>query len=1364
MASLVLGTVGSSLLGPLGGFIGSAIGAAIDAKLFAPTSPEPPRLDDLVITAAEPGSPIPLVYGAERVAAIPIHVSQIKEKKLKDPKTDQEIIEYWIDVDWLLCEGPILGIGRIWADGNYFRSFRADTKFNSLEDMLKVGAWSSYFSEAEPFTVQPDWIPHETSPFLYYRQDVPDEDGDLVDDFDGIGVVSNDDYFASTNFVKSFGLEGFYEPGYIYNNYDYSFFDGIFYPMVHSEFRAANWPFYWEMTFDPWVVDRVVNPGMPDEFTYYKTRRMPIPESIEYKPGGSLPDPYGSELYYAPSYAVPGTNIEFFQGRLLNVPSVGPIQFSPPTVITPTNPGYPDSTEMAGYSTNVPENPDYVRANNPDYQYKDLLTGLTQESLFNLKLESHLLGDSYTELARGNMVAAIRDIYVNHSTVEVPSSLTPFGLLEPGTCTVTYTTKGAGPQPTGSFQTNINSPLIWKNDNTFQTGAHGIVRKPLVNAIDSTFNILIDVRDPDMYGGMNTNDPVIKKEMINAAFEQAAVYFVIAPSLMMRNLIGSSRPWGSGLFIYAEYTTERVTSLDEVERPAPEFGIWTEMLELNLSTFAPPANDFYGEASFACFVLPPDCQFVRYRSSVGFPQIPADVWPTEQVYAYAYANMDIIIGNPTLFRGNTVDRYNNLYTALNDFGPRSMLNIEAEMDDIKLYRGVSLEAGGQPPDPTMSAIAGKPIPAYQGRAHLVMKNLRLKDFGNKLPLLTVEVVRAQNDNLRDVIEDLTERAGVSSDLLDLDDIPYWSDALTRPEAVYEDQVNSRTADTEAKRLDSLVPGYGIMRRTTIRAALEVLCDAFRLDVAEMGDKLVFRPKNRAGPDHTIDYSELNAREAGDAPQSRITRVTRDPLEVPRLIEVLFHDIEREYQNNSARWMRTQAEGSHSSTVELPVVMYPYVAKAWARSKLQEIWANRTTVSFSLPPKYSYISPTDVLRIVTDKQVGVNDSGFPVYFSIDTKVTTLTRGKDGTLQVEGVITTSSVYDADYGETLGWENNYVSKAHRDTVPFTKAQFHEPRTTLRGLLAERKAGFYVGLCDDNSNDWPGAILYKDTSANFVDPAYGKARPFNTPAAIGLVVAGALEPAGMIAEGKSEIVVRLYSDIAFLSSITDEDLFNKENMAVIGGEVVCFKEAELVGPRLYRLYGGWLRGLGGSIVTEHILGEGFMLINDAILHSNVPVGVPYPDDVVVQNEWDNYPIRRWYLPTTSGQYLSIARPVRMHMRGDLIRPMPPVLTYAYHYLATGDVEVRWARQDLVYTAWIDNVDLASSFPGSTMRIRVYINGILSDSATPDATDGVFVFVALVSPGDVVTTVDLAEVTVDYPINAGAGDLIEAEIITVTP
>jgi len=127
MATLVLGTLGQSLLGPIGGAIGGLAGRFIDQALFGETQDiEGPRLTDLNFQASSEGAAIPRVWGRMRISPQVIWATRFKEVKTSKttggkgssgPKTTTTEYSYLASFASALCDGAIVGIGRVWADG-----------------------------------------------------------------------------------------------------------------------------------------------------------------------------------------------------------------------------------------------------------------------------------------------------------------------------------------------------------------------------------------------------------------------------------------------------------------------------------------------------------------------------------------------------------------------------------------------------------------------------------------------------------------------------------------------------------------------------------------------------------------------------------------------------------------------------------------------------------------------------------------------------------------------------------------------------------------------------------------------------------------------------------------------------------------------------------------------------------------------------------------------------------------------------------------------------------------------------------------------------------------------------------------------
>jgi hypothetical protein len=138
MATLVLSAAGAALgagfggtlLGLSGAVIGRAIGAtigrAIDQRILGSGSDpvDVGRIDRLRLTGAGEGAAIRRVWGRMRVGGQVIWATEFKEsvrrqktgKGAPKPKVNQ--YSYSASLAIALCEGEILRVGRIWADGN----------------------------------------------------------------------------------------------------------------------------------------------------------------------------------------------------------------------------------------------------------------------------------------------------------------------------------------------------------------------------------------------------------------------------------------------------------------------------------------------------------------------------------------------------------------------------------------------------------------------------------------------------------------------------------------------------------------------------------------------------------------------------------------------------------------------------------------------------------------------------------------------------------------------------------------------------------------------------------------------------------------------------------------------------------------------------------------------------------------------------------------------------------------------------------------------------------------------------------------------------------------------------------------------
>lgn len=143
MATLALSVagqfVGGLLGGPIGATVGRALGAlagsAVDGMLFGDKGAERP-LADVRLGGSSEGAPIPRLYGWGRLSGNIIWAREwlrhsgetAGSKGFGAPEEDEEILASFAVG---FCEGPVLRLGRIWADGQLLDTRGLSLRFYS---------------------------------------------------------------------------------------------------------------------------------------------------------------------------------------------------------------------------------------------------------------------------------------------------------------------------------------------------------------------------------------------------------------------------------------------------------------------------------------------------------------------------------------------------------------------------------------------------------------------------------------------------------------------------------------------------------------------------------------------------------------------------------------------------------------------------------------------------------------------------------------------------------------------------------------------------------------------------------------------------------------------------------------------------------------------------------------------------------------------------------------------------------------------------------------------------------------------------------------------------------------------------------
>ena len=125
MAQVVFGGIGGLVGGGIGRAVGAALGGVVDRGLIGALSSarqRGPRLETLKVQSTAEGAPMACVFGRARVTGQMIWAARFLERRNESGggKGGPRTVDYVYSLSFAvaICEGPIDGIGRVWADGH----------------------------------------------------------------------------------------------------------------------------------------------------------------------------------------------------------------------------------------------------------------------------------------------------------------------------------------------------------------------------------------------------------------------------------------------------------------------------------------------------------------------------------------------------------------------------------------------------------------------------------------------------------------------------------------------------------------------------------------------------------------------------------------------------------------------------------------------------------------------------------------------------------------------------------------------------------------------------------------------------------------------------------------------------------------------------------------------------------------------------------------------------------------------------------------------------------------------------------------------------------------------------------------------
>ena len=515
------------------------------------------------------------------------------------------------------------------------------------------------------------------------------------------------------------------------------------------------------------------------------------------------------------------------------------------------------------------------------------------------------------------------------------------------------------------------------------------------------------------------------------------------------------------------------------------------------------------------------------------------------------------------------------------------------------------------------------------------------------------------------------------------------------------------SEIDVEALYGAVEGYTVDAIESARASISICASHFGFDATESLGRIKFQPRGQA-PVKTLALADLLAGDNGEP----ITFERAQETELPQSLKWNVLRSDEDYNQATTEARRRVVKSSRTTTESFPLAVPPEEAARRVERSLQERWTGRETSSFGLPPSQIALDPTDVVEISHDGRL------YPVR---------LQSIRDNEARnIEAILQDRLAYDLPPGPTVG------TSLARATV-FGAAQLRF--LNLPQLRADHPA--YQPLLAAYAAPWPGDMaVYRSPS----EDGFSLLRTFSTRAQFA-VTAAAFE-AGPTS--RFDLANELLIDVSngTLTSVTDLQLFDGENSFAVETatgvwEIVQAGQIDLVAEgqyRLTRLLRGQ-RGTEGAMVPTLAAGAQVIVLGATL--ANLPinesdVGIPYNWRVgpaTLTMDEDAFTAAAF---TPTGRGLQPFSPC--HVRQPYLRGR-----------TTGDLSIEWIRRsrDLGADSWAAaDVPLAEDV----------------ESYEVDIMDGSTVLRTLSASSPSVTYTEAQQVT-DFGAALGPGDTVDIRV-----
>ncbi len=447
-------------------------------------------------------------------------------------------------------------------------------------------------------------------------------------------------------------------------------------------------------------------------------------------------------------------------------------------------------------------------------------------------------------------------------------------------------------------------------------------------------------------------------------------------------------------------------------------------------------------------------------------------------------------------------------------------------------------------------------------------------------------------------------------------------------------------------------GYVVSRRMAAREALEPLLGSFFIDAVETDGVLRFVPRGGASV-ATIARNDLGADDSGSDDPTRLSETRVQDVELPQRLDIVHVDPTRDHQPNTQHASRiTDAIITREKqTREVSISLTPDEAKQIAERTLYNAWVERNQYKFSLPPKWLRLDPSDVVTVNLDEIV------------LKLRLNKVDFGGNNVVSCEAVAEDEIVYISN-STGAGGGLPTVPISQTGPMPLFLMDLPMLRYEDDTLGMYYAFGFREGSATGASMyRSPDELAWEVLGTGNDGPTFGWA-------------ASALSNIASPWTWDEASKVQIALTQGMLDSKTALEVLNWANVALLGDEIIQWRNAEVLSGGLYEL-SGLLRGRRGTewAMGSHTLGERFLVLSEeGVYRAPLPMTeisrTAYYKGIPDGGNWDD-------APSTPFMF-----------KGSSLRCFSPVQVKGVRDGA-GNLTVTWKRRARWYGEWQDGTEI---------------------------------------------------------------------------